>query len=315
VVEVETSDFCKINVKVSYRVNFEGESTKWFSIENYVKFLCDHMRSKIRSVVRKHDVQSFYTASESIIRDIVLGKATESGKRLGTEFEENGMRIYDVEVLGVTLAADIEKLLIGSQREAMNHTLALATARRTLDFTKQNEQIKQATLEAQAETKERSIALQSEELAMNLELQLAQLAATQQTESQKQAAEKAKEDAATALHGIRLARLKAEIDQEAQQSDRTLARKLEEIEAEVEAVVKRGKAITPDLIAALSTFGEREMAKSVAEAMAPLAILGGGKKSVAEILADMLKGSSFAKQLMPAIVANGTVKTEAQPRS
>jgi hypothetical protein len=57
VIEVETKDYCKLNVKLSYRVNFEGDDPeKWFAVDNYVKFLCDHMRSKIRNAVQKIDV-------------------------------------------------------------------------------------------------------------------------------------------------------------------------------------------------------------------------------------------------------------------
>jgi major vault protein len=34
-----------VELKLVYRVNFEGDDSKWFAVENYVKFLCDHVRS------------------------------------------------------------------------------------------------------------------------------------------------------------------------------------------------------------------------------------------------------------------------------
>ncbi|TAE01627.1 MAG: hypothetical protein EAZ97_03180, partial [Bacteroidetes bacterium] len=53
-VEAETKDFCKVNIKLSYRVNFTGENSKWFDVENYVKFLTDHLRSVIRNAMQKY---------------------------------------------------------------------------------------------------------------------------------------------------------------------------------------------------------------------------------------------------------------------
>lgn len=319
IVEVETKDFCKIHVKLSYRVNFEGEPTRWFAIENYVKFLTDHMRSRLRNGVRRYGAEEFYTNNEAIIRDIVLGKAVEpdSGKfkdRPGMTFEENGMRIYDVEILNVGMQnPEIEKLLVGQQREVMNHTLQLASARRTLDFTTKNEVIKRDKLDAEALTQKKEAELKTEEVARKLALDLSVLDANQTTETERAAAAKAKEEAESLLHGIRLARQKAAQEQEASYNDRLLEQRLKELEAEVEAVTKRGTAIKPDLIAALQSFGDQATLKAVAESMAPLGILGGGKKSVQQILAELLAGSPLAKHLLPA--TNGTSKSESQPRA
>ena len=38
---VETSDFCPVSMKLSYRVNFEGDPNAWFNVDNYVKFFTD----------------------------------------------------------------------------------------------------------------------------------------------------------------------------------------------------------------------------------------------------------------------------------
>src|SRR5690606_29222472 len=43
-VEVETRDLVRVQIQLSYRVNFEGDPNKWFEVENYVKFLTDHLR-------------------------------------------------------------------------------------------------------------------------------------------------------------------------------------------------------------------------------------------------------------------------------
>ena len=53
VVQVETADHVHVHIALSYRVNFEGDPVRWFSVENYVKFLCDHVRSVLKGHVRK----------------------------------------------------------------------------------------------------------------------------------------------------------------------------------------------------------------------------------------------------------------------
>jgi hypothetical protein len=84
-------------------VNFEGDQSKWFTIENYVKHMCDHIRSVLKGKVRKLTIEEFYRNSTDIIRDYVLGpNANPDGsptKRSGMAFPENGMRVTDVEVL------------------------------------------------------------------------------------------------------------------------------------------------------------------------------------------------------------------------
>ena len=74
-----------------------------------------------------------------------------------------------------------------------------------------------------------------------------------------------------------------------------LTQRLEELKAEVEAVVNKAGAVSPQLVAALQAFSDKALAERMAESMAPLAILGG--KSVADVLAQLLKGTILEKVL------------------
>ncbi len=76
-----------------------------------------------------------------------------------------------------------------------------------------------------------------------------------------------------------------------------LAHHLEHLRAEVQAVVDKAGAISPQLVATLQAFSERALAEKVAENMAPLAILGGN--SVAEVFAQLLRGTVLEKVLSP----------------
>ena len=81
-VRVETQDLVGVDVTLSYRVNFEGdEHEKWFAVENYVRFLVDHLRSLIRNTAKHHGIEQFYAKAIDIIRDAVLGKQDESGRK------------------------------------------------------------------------------------------------------------------------------------------------------------------------------------------------------------------------------------------
>ncbi|MGB1012681.1 MAG: hypothetical protein ACPG4T_01000, partial [Nannocystaceae bacterium] len=104
-----------------------------------------------------------------------------------------------------------------------------------------------------------------------------------------------------AIHNAELARKKATHDLENELAQRELKARLEELAAEVQAVVNKAGAVSPDLIAALQAFGDRALAEKMAESMAPLAILGG--ESVSEVLARLLRGTPLSKYL-PAAAAD-----------
>ena len=73
IVRVETKDLVNVDIKLSYRVNFLREhKDKWFSVENYVKYLCDHMRSILKGTVKAIGVKEFIENSTAVVRDAIL---------------------------------------------------------------------------------------------------------------------------------------------------------------------------------------------------------------------------------------------------
>jgi major vault protein len=320
IIEVETNDFCRLNVKLSYRVNFEGDEEKWFAVDNYVKFLCDHMRSRIRSAAQRVGVEEFYRNSTAFLRDVVLGKANvadENGKvvpRTGTFFEENNMRIYDVEVLGVTMQnQDVEKMLVASQRDVIQNALILQSEHRKLNYTKEIEELRRESERAKAETQRQLYEMQIETSKRKLEFDLQIIAANAKTESENIAREfdafKARAEIGEVEEQQRISRREADITL----SEKEQATKLAFLQAEVQAVVDKAKAVSPDLIAALSAFGERAMVETVAKSMAPLSILGGD--NVIDVLRNLLKGTALEKQLESAIKPTNGAKAGASARS
>jgi len=308
IVEVETRDFCRLNVKVSYRVNFEGAAERWFSVDNYVKFLCDHMRSRIRSAVQKYGIEDFYGNHTEILRDIILGEAPDAAdasqpaKRPGTSFDENGMRIYDADILGITMQnADVEKMLVAAQRNTIQNTLSLADAHRKQDFEAAIEQIKRDNEQSKADTEKLLAQLREEAIARKLRLEIKTIDAGAETQARTAAAELESTKAKAAVTALLLEQRKASSDVDVALEKARMDIKLEELDAQVKAVVDKAAAITPDLIAALDAFGERGMVEKAAEAMAPLSLITGGKRSVVEVLGDLLKGTDLASQLKTAV--------------
>lgn len=295
-IDAETRDLCQVHLHLSYRVNFEGDEKLWFNVENYVKFLTDHLRSRIRHAVKQQGIEQFYGNAAAILRDVVLGPQGEDGKRTGRFFEENGMRVYDVEVLDVTIGdGDIAKLLVGAQQEAVRQALAIAAEQRKVTFVRESEATKQQILELSAATRSKESTLKMAEVAEKLSLTLAEAKAEAEGRKERQTAQLAEQEALGQIHSADLARRKATADLNLDVSQRELELKLRELSAEVQALAGKAGAVSPELVSALQAFSDRALAERVAESMAPLAILGG--ESVADVLSRLLAGTPLAEVL------------------
>jgi major vault protein len=300
VVEAETRDLVQVQVRLSYRVSFDGDPQRWFDVENYVKFLTEHLRSLLRGAIKQRSVQEFHPNAVTIVRDSVLGAQSESGTRPGRRFDENGMRIYDVEVLGVEIGDEgIETLLVGAQHAVVEQTLTLDEERRRLELTREREEIERQVQAIQAATREQGLALQRTEVGATFELERAKIKAEAEGRKARLDATLADQQALDTVHDAELARRRSTGQLELEINEKDLALRLRELEAEVHAVAEKARAVSPDLVAALTAFGDRALAEKMAQSMAPLAILGG--ESVSEVLARLLRGTKLAKVLAPAL--------------
>ena len=295
-VTAETRDLCKVRLSLSYRVDFEGDPARWFNAENYVKFLTDHLRSMLRHAVKQHGVEDFYARSVSILRDVILGVQGEDGKRPGRLFDENGMRVYDVEVLDVTLGDErIAELLTDAQHAAVRQALAVSNERRKLEFTREVEGTRQQMASLTSASRLTELALKRKEVDATLDVQRAEAGAEAALRTQRHEAERALQAVLDAVHEADIARRRTLTAFEQERAQGELDQRLAALAAEVRAVVDKAHAVSPDLIAALQAFSDRALTERVAESMAPLAILGG--ESVAEVLGRLLQGTALAKAL------------------
>jgi major vault protein len=285
VIKAETKDLVEVEIKVSYRIDFLRDySDKWFSVENYVKFVCDHLRSVLKGVIKQRNVKDVIENSTAIVRDAVLGEKGDSGKR-GKLFEENGMFVYDVEVLGTDIAdEDISEILHTAQREAVQSAITLASEQQALENTR--EKVKIQTETAELET---SLEVRRQEL--------------------KQTSDRAK--AATSLAVLQseiesaVAKISAEVAKQekldtiaASENQRTKSKEAIVLDAEEKRVAlfeKKMASISDKLIQAMITLGETEFQAKLTEAIAPLALAEG--QGLNQTLERIFQGTPVATVL------------------
>ena len=263
VVRVRTADHVELEVRLSYRVSFvhkEGvDDARWFSVPNYVGLLCDHLGSLVRAAVRQTPIERFHAASAEVLRSAVLGEK-KGERRAGREFEENGMAVYDVEVLDVRILDEaVEALLTDAQRTAI-----------TSEVERKREQLRLQTEETKEAVARAIWTAQRETLGVETELELARrgLLLTKV---------EAKGEAAR-LESVSLARAQAEAlsvtstaDAQARERRAAIARQL--LEARTAAFKEQMAALHPELVSTLKTLGDQQFAASLTQNLSPLAIL------------------------------------------
>ena len=296
-INLETKDFVDVQVKVSYCVNFLDEyKDKWFSVENYIKYMTDRMRSLLKREAKNYTIQEFYANSTDIIRSIVLDKKTkkaEEGAKQhhGRLFPENGMLVHDVEVLSIRVESAIGDLLEKHQYETISKTLELKDAEAKIQVvtalaavSKKEAELENTTALYRLELDQK---LKAEKMAKEEEIRLKMRAA-------EEAEAKAKKDLQVVLAEIQtseLARQKEKDDAAIAKAKALAAIDAEKEKAYAETVKSVMASISPDLVAALSAKANADMLATATKAMSPYAIANG--ESVAETVDKLLRGTTL----------------------
>ena len=315
VINVETKDFVQAQIKVSYCVSFDpAQKDKWFSVENYVKYLTDHMRSLLKREAKKYTIEEFYQKYIDIVRNIAINKNPEAvtsadhpdTRPVGRYFKENGMYIHDCEVLGIQIERSIANLLDEHQHDMVAKALELSSA---------EARVKVATELAKAEKKEQD--LRTQQVINKMELQKLEAEKkmainseiARKQEAEKLAAQQAEKDLQPVLDAIQTAKLArekqahdAQIEQDKAKAEIEKARQ----QTYAETISKVMASITPDLVAALNSESNAQVLEAITQNMAPYAMLKG--ESVAEFTDKLLRGTTiegFVNQAQKALKSNG----------
>lgn len=316
-IDAVTKDFVEIHIKLAFRVNFvdtdpkfhKGDGTskgfkpeRWFAVENYTQLISDHMGSIVRNAVKRYGIEEFSEKAIDIIRDTILGPKTDGVERAGKFFQENFMRIYDVEVLGLGIPdQQINDLLQGSQRRAVQAALKIKESERDLEVHERIEVISQKVEIAKHKTIENRMTIQLAQTIKEFELgsqkilneiKIKEIANTGETQHQTALDEKQKHE---------LGREKSKFTQLGTFADEDQKRSIKMIEADTKAWVDRAKAIDPEFKAQIKLFGEQIFAASLAEHIGAHALLKGN--TMADVFSQLVASTPGLERVMANIPA------------
>ena len=285
VIEIETEDGVKVNLKVSYRVSFVGNPDKWFNIDNYVKFLCDNCRSRLKGASRKHKIREFNNSAVDIVRDTLLGKKIEGSERDGLLFEENGMHLTDVDLLKVEIIdGEIGRQLISQQQAVITDQIAIDRAEQHLEVETANQRVEKAKLTLLDEL--RKLKHELDLSATNDRIKISELEDAENLR-------KAKELALLTTQQEEIEKVKWEGEQGRHIEKWQLDKEIEE--TRTKQIVERFKAAEGDVARAINQLGDQKVLETVAEAVGPMSLIG--DINLSTIIGGLLGSDSQKSQL------------------
>jgi major vault protein len=178
IVTVETRDLVSVEIKISLRANFEDNSSnerlRWFDVENYVKLMTDHVRSRLRRAAKRHGIQEFYRDTIDIVRDAILGEPQADGaQRPRLLFNECGLRVHDVEILQVNIRdTGVASLLLEAQTRARTGAIQLSQQQDDSDRLQLIEALNRTNIDARHETEVHQASRGAERAAIELTAKL-----------------------------------------------------------------------------------------------------------------------------------------------
>lgn len=307
IISAETKDHVNVHFKVSLRGDFTGDPLKWFEVDNYVKLVCDHVRSVVKGVVRQFTVEQLYADPTATLRDAILGVKTKrddgTESRPGMLFKENGFNVNEVELLSFTVGDDrIAKMLDNTQHQVVESNISLQLAEKKLSIEKRQEEIERERQETKvmsqrvaaelyADLEKFTNKLAQEKVNRDMQLELEKLGA--QVEQLK------KREATLALEQKQLddklaaelerRRKAADIDHSIQESQQELF--IQKLEAETRAVKDRFEASNDTFAQALVAIDNKDTLVKIAEAQGVTNYIGG--PNLVESIKRIFEGTSL----------------------
>lgn len=289
IINVETSDFVQANIKVSYHVNFdETMIDKWFSVDNYVKHMCDWCRSQVKKAAKEFTIADFHANYHDVI---VAALKDDAAKDYLHKFAENGMTIADVEILSMDVESVIQDLINEHQAKIVSRTLDLTAAKNSADTEAQIIALNQEKVRLQEE-------FERYKTETEAKTQAAAYALHVEAQKTKDEEEKRKYEMAQAIQTLKNSIAEAErerIDKE-REAERFHKEKMDELAIKREAAAADAMktvlvALGPDLATALNRANSQKVVEKIAEAISPYAMAQG--ESVSEAINKLIRGTTL----------------------
>ncbi len=276
-VELVSKDLVRSRLSLRYRVAFEGEEPeRWFAVDNYVQLLCDHASSKLKAMARQFAIHDLRGGVTALVRDALLGERVEGVERAGLVFSENGMRVYDVEVLEhAILDEEVRELIADAELAAVQRSVQVAEKEGELAGERRAEAIERALLSERQQTALLRMQLEQERSAREHERETV----AQERLSAVMELERARERRDAALMAeVRAQKIEMELAAHQAQLTRRadLQRlELERLRADVEGAVHKAQAFSPHLVEALHRLGDEALLGSLSANFSELAAVEG----------------------------------------
>ncbi len=276
VIEVESSDLVKMDVMVAYRAQFEGDDPgKWFAVDDYVQLVCDHCTSLIKSAARELPIRELRAQITDILRDAVLGPKTEEG-RVGRAFTENGMRVYDLEVLDTRIEdEEIADLLRAVRTDSIERAVNVVACEQEL-----HDESRLTEIERQLLQQTHATAVLKEELEAMLASKIHEtaMAKRQHTVELELLERQAEIEQLAARETVVVKQLELKDRIHAQHMTEEQARMklwLEELEGRTIAAERHATAFTPELVHAVNRLADEAVLRDIAENFSEIAAIEG----------------------------------------
>lgn len=322
IISVQTKDFVDIDLKLSYCVNFLPQyEEKWFSIENYVKYLCDRMRTLLKSTVRDFTFEEFYEESDIIIRNTVLNtwdkyhpeesyvEVDENGEPVNLDkvddtpedmtsemlFEENGMFISEVEVLGIRVDSAVKEYIDAMQLDILRESLDANKLSKEYEIQLQMNETKKLSSEAERDLQE---TIETNRVTIN----------QNKTNADRMISEMMKElDVQKNANAIEIQEERRKLEEKKLETERLreemnldLKKKSYEIDlnntkSQAENLIKVFEVISDKLVAAMTDTSNRDLIESVISQVGPYALAD--NREVIDVVNILLRGTPLEDAL------------------
>lgn len=291
IVNAETSDFAKVSIKVSYIVNFnEANKDNWFSVDNYVKRLCDWARSKIKKAIKKYSLAEIYNKYNDVVTSAI---SDENGYH---KFSENGMAISDVEVFSLRVNdQNIQDMIDHYQEKIIANDFDLNLARQSTEITRETTALKCEKVELTEAYSRYKMEQEAASMQKDFEFKIAHEKAKDEEKKRRQEFEVENQKLKEAIFQAE----QACINQK-NESEIAYKKALADIEAEREAKAANSmevilNALGPDLAAALNNSNNQETIKAIAQAISLYALARG--ENVAMTVTNLMRGTTLEEVL------------------
>lgn len=287
VIEVETKDFVRCSIKASYDVSFDiAHKDKWFKVDNYVKLLCDRIRSVAIQKAKEYTIEELYQNYTTFIKEIAMPEG-------GFTFEENGMYISNCEVVKITIQDDaIAAMFEVHKQELIENSLKLSDTEKRVEIARQLVIAEKEEQKLRSEQLTHKLALQKAEALEKVQMQIE---VDELTQAQKLAAKQAEADVQaiyTIIANQELLRQKDKNDEEIRHQEQLAAIEKARQEAYAETVAKIMSSISEDLVAAMNSKANAQMTEAIVKSIAPYA-LAGENESASDVVNKLLRGTSL----------------------